>query len=449
MKFIAKFDTYKYILKIALPVIAGLSSQMIVSLVDTAMVGRIEDAQYALAAMGLGVLATWALTSFFSSLATGTHVLTAHNYGRNDYPECGRILNTSLYISLMVGFIVGAAGVVSAHSISQFFAADVKVGEYAGDYLYYRFMGIPFFLISVSYRGFFFGISRTKVFMYSAILVNLFNIIFNYILIFGAFGIEPLGLAGAGLGSTLATVCDVIYYIIVASGKSLRTKYHYFRLVKFDSNLSTSLIRLSLPVSFHNIFLLVGFLSFIAITGLIGTLQQAASQVVMSSLFISFMPSFGFGAAVQTLVGNNLGRGKLAVAKFYGFETSKLATLYTFLIGMIFIFLPKLILMLITEDKAIIETAVPAIRIAGFGQIFYAVGVVLANGLQSAGKTLFVMLSEVLINWVLFVPLSYFLAIYFDFGLVGAWSALPVYVILYSFIIYIKFRFGSWGNTLK
>ena len=52
---------YKRILNLALPAIAGLSTQMVVSLVDTAMVGRLDEAQYALAAMGLGVLATWAL----------------------------------------------------------------------------------------------------------------------------------------------------------------------------------------------------------------------------------------------------------------------------------------------------------------------------------------------------------------------------------------------------
>lgn len=448
MKFIAKAETYKQILKIAIPVIAGLSSQMVVSLVDTAMVGRIENAQYALAAMGLGVLATWALISFFSSLATGTHVLVARNYGKNDFPECGRILNTSLYISLLVGFVVGFLGVISAHSISQFFAADQKVGEYAGEYLYYRFMGIPFFLISVSYRGFYFGINRTKIFMYSAILVNVLNVIFSYIFIYGKFGIEPMGLAGAGIGATLATVCDSAYYLIVASSKSLRLKYKYFHLIKFDKLLAKSMIKISLPVSFHNIFLLIGFLSFIAITGLIGTLEQAASQLVMSSLFISLMPCFGFGATVQTLVGNNLGRGKLMLAKFYGFETSKLASLYTLVIGIIFIAFPGFVLSLITNDNSIIETAIPAIRIAGFGQIFYAVGVVLANGLQAAGKTLYVMLSEVIINWMLFVPLAYFLGVYLDLGLIGAWSALPFYIALYSLVIYLKFRFGNWDTNL-
>jgi len=59
-----------------------------------------------------------------------------------------------------------------------------------------------------------------------------------------------------------------------------------------------------------------------------------------------------------------------------------------------------MILNLTTNDVKIIRIAVPALRIAGLGQVFYATGVVLSNGLQSAGKSLFVMLSEVIVNWL-------------------------------------------------
>ncbi len=444
MDFISNLNTYKYILKIALPAIAGLSTQMVVSLVDTAMVGRLPNAEYSLAAMGIGVLATWALISFFSSLSTGTHVLIARRYGENQFHECGDVLNTSLIISFIIGSLVSLSIVAFSSTIAHFFASDPKVGEYAGDYLFYRFMGIPFFLITVSYRGFFFGIGKTKIFMYSGIIANFLNIIFNYIFIFGAFGIEPMGLAGAGLGSTLATICDAIFYLVVSMSSSFHRKFNYFKNFKISWKIAKSIVMISLPVSFQNIFILVGFLSFIAITGLIGIIEQAASQVVVSSIFISIMPCFGFGIAVQTLVGNKLGEGDISKAKFFGFETSKLATLYTISVGFIFTLIPRAVLILITNDYNVIEIAVPALRIAGFGQIFYAIGVVLANGLQAAGKTYFVMMTDVIIIWCIFIPLSYFLGVYFEFGLIGAWFALPFYVILYSCIIFIKFKFGNW-----
>jgi putative MATE family efflux protein len=440
---------YKYILKIALPAIAGLSTQMIVSLVDTALVGRLPETEYVLAAMGIGVLATWAVVSLFSSLATGTHVLIARRFGEKKYEECGKVLNTSIFLALFIGVFISLLVIFFSHDIANFFAVDDRVAFYAGEFLHYRFMGIPFFLVTVSYRGFFFGIGKTKIFMFSGILVNFLNIIFNIILIYGGFGIKGMGLAGAGLGSTLATICDATFYFIISLLPEYRRKFHYFRNLKFVKEIAQSIIKISLPVSLQNIFILIGFLSFISITGLIGTIQQAASNVVFSSLLISLLPCFGFGIAVQTLVGNSIGSGNLKLAKHYGFETSKLATIYTIVVGLFFAIAPRVILSLTTNDQNVIETAVPALRIAAFGQIFYGIGVVLANGLQASGSTLYVMIAEVVVNWFVFVPIAYFLGVYLHFGILGAWAALPFYVLIYALVIYLKFRFGNWKNLKK
>ena len=236
---------YKKILRVALPAIAGLSTQMVVSLVDSAMVGRLDEATYALAAMGIGVLATWALVSFFSSLATGTHVIVARRFGQGNFIECGNTLNNSLIISVLIGGIVAAIGASLAGPIAHFFASDDTVGNYASQYLFYRFLGIPFFLISVSYRGFFFGISKTKIFMVSGILTNLFNIIFNYILIYGAFGLPRMGLAGAGLGSTLATFSDVVFYLIIILLPTYRNKFQNFRHFRIDKEIIKGIYKIS------------------------------------------------------------------------------------------------------------------------------------------------------------------------------------------------------------
>ncbi|MEW6195076.1 MAG: MATE family efflux transporter [Bacteroidota bacterium] len=449
MKIFSFTKDHTYILKLALPAIAGLSTQMIVSLVDTAMVGRLDEAEYNLAAMGIGVFATWAVVSLFSSLATGTHVLIARKYGEKNFNGCGEVLNTSLVLSFLIGVVVSLIVVFFSNDIADFFAVDNKVGNLAGEYLYYRFMGIPFFLLTVSYRGFFFGIGKTKIFMISGVLVNFLNIFFNYFLIYGALGYEGMGLAGAGLGSTLATVCDTFFYLMVSALPSYKHKFHYLKNFRFVKEIASKIIKISLPVSLQNIFILVGFLSFIAITGYIGTKEQAASNVIFSALLISLMPCFGFGIAIQTLVGNSIGSGDVKLAKYYGYETSKIATIYTTIVGIIFLTFPRLVLILTTNDHSVIETAVPALRIAGVGQIFYSIGVVLANGLQAAGKTLFVMIAEVVANWFVFVPIAYLLGVIFEFGLIGAWAALPFYVILYGGIILLKFRYGNWESYRK
>ena len=448
MNLLPQKSYYKKILRVALPAIAGLSSQMVVSLVDTAMVGRLDEATYALAAMGIGVLATWALISFFSSLATGIHVIVARKYGQADYISCGITLNNSILIALVIGSVVAAVGIFFANPIAHLFATDPVVGDYASDYIFYRFLGIPFFLISVSYRGFFFGISKTKIFMISGVITNLLNIIFNYILIYGEFGFPRMGLAGAGLGSTIATVFDPMFYLFIILLPSYRKRYQNFKNLKIKTNIISAIFKISLPVSFQNVFILIGFLSFITIIGLIGTVEQAATQAIISTLFISFLPCFGFGIAVQTLVGNNLGARKYNLAKLYGFETAKVTTVYTVILSIIYMSIPQYVLLIVTNNQSIIEMAVPALRIAGFTQLFYGVGIVLANGLQAAGRTMYVMKAEVIANLLIFVPLSYFLGVYLGLGLTWAWLALPVYIMAYTGMMYIKFNSGTWFTKI-
>ncbi len=453
----SKFNKYIFpnghfpqkILQLALPAIAGLSTQMVLSLVDTAFVGRLSNPHYALAAMGIGVLATWAIVSFFSSLATGTHVLVARKFGEKDFKSCGVVLKISLVIGFLVGLVITILIIFFSKYFSDFLAKDKIVGELAAQFMKYRFIGLPFFLISVSFRGFYFGIGNTKIFMVSAVITNVVNIFFSYIFIFGKFGIPSLGLAGAGLSSSIATITEAMFYIVVTLFTEVKFKYSLLEKFKFDFNIIKSIYKISLPISFQSIFILIGFLIFVSITGIIGVEEQAISQIVISTLFISFIPSFGFGIAVQTLVGNQIGKRKKLLAKIYGFETAKLATYYTFFLGLIYIFIPKLLLIIITTDNNLIELAKPVMKIVGVAQIFYAMGIVLSNGIQAMGKTRFVMRIEIISNLLVFVPLSYLLSIYFKFGLLGAWFALPIYVIIYSIIMYLKFSNHKSWQILK
>ena len=305
-------------------------------------------------------------------------------------------------------------------------------------------------MITVSFRGFFFGTGNTKVFMVSAIIINLLNILFNYMFIFGKLGAPEMGIAGASIGSSLATVVDAIYYFLVFFGsKYYRNRYQFKKSLKLHSAIIKSILKLSIPVSFQNVFILIGFLSFVAITGLLGINQQAASQAIISTLFISFLPSNGFGVAAQTLIGNEVGKNNIAAAKKYGYETAKLATIYTLALSVVFIFFPHLLLMITTDEVAVIEQALPAIKLAGIAQIFFGAGVVFAYGLQSVGKTYFVMTTEVITNLLIFVPASYYLGIYLEGGLRGAWSALILYTTLYLLFMFIKFYKGNWQNLKK
>lgn len=444
MKLLPDKPLTREVLKMSSPAVAGLSSQMIVSVVDTAMVGRLENTTVVLAAMGLGLLATWAITSTFSSLSTGTHVIAARRFGQQDYAGAGRSLNNSLLLSFFLGLAFGIPGYFFSYEIINFFASDRAVALAGVGYMQWKFVGLTFFLFITSYRGFFNGIGHTKVFMYSAIIVNVLQIFLNYVLIFGSFGAPRMGLTGAGCSSAIANIIGFLFFFGVTFLPRYRKTFKYYSQTGIEGPVMSQIVRISAPVSFQNILILLGFLVFMSITGMIGTIQQAASQVVITALFMSFLPCFGFGIGAQTLVGQSLGNGNYKLAKRYGAEAARLATYFTIVLGAIFVLLPDAVIILITTNKDVAAVARPILRIAGAAQIFYASGIVLAHALQSAGATFYVMVIEVLTHWIIFLPLCYLLGVVLGGGLAGAWLALPVYIISYSLLIYLKYRKGNW-----
>jgi putative MATE family efflux protein len=432
------------VLKMSTPAVAGLSSLVIVSLVETAMVGRLENTSVVLAAMGLGSLATWAVTSVFSTLATGTHVLVARRVGERDYDGAGVVLNNSLLLSFALGIFFGIPGYLYTFNILNFFAKDPAVAFAGTGYMQWRFLGLAIFLFVVSYRGFFNGIGHTKIFMYSAIITNVGTLLLDYLLIFGVFGLPRLGLTGAGASSAISNLIGCLYFVGATFLPKYRRRYGYYSHLRILSDVIKQVARISAPVSAQNALILLGFLVFYAITGVIGTTEQAASQIVISALFMSFLPCFGFGTGAQTLVGQSLGKRDYSLANRYGLEAGRLATYFTILLGAVFIFLPDLILHALTTNEEIVRVARPILQIAGGAQIFYAWGIVLAHALQAAGATVYVMFIEVLTHWVIFLPASYIFGVALGGGIVGAWLALPLYIVSYSLLIYAKYRKGNW-----
>jgi len=156
------------------------------------------------------------------------------------------------------------------------------------------------------------------------------------------------------------------------------------------------------------------------------------------------MPCFGFGIATQTLVGNALGNNDPGEAQRFGVETAKLGTIFTLGVGILFVAFPDLVLQVITNNDEVIGIARPLLRIAGVAQVAYGSGIILANALQAAGDTLYVMYLEIVTHWIIFLPVSYLLGVTFGNGIIGSWMALPIYITLYTTFAWVKFQSGSW-----
>ena len=113
-------------------------------------------------------------------------------------------------------------------------------------------------------------------------------------------------------------------------------------------------------------------------------------------------------------------------------------------VGLVFIFLPQLIIPLFTNEPRIIDISIVGLRIIGILQFFDAVGITLWFALTGAGNTLFPAIVESTLLWGIALPISYFIGVKMEVGFLAPWAALSIHIILFAFIVTWKIKKGEW-----
>ena len=215
---------------------------------------------------------------------------------------------------------------------------------------------------------------------------------------------------------------------------------------KFISSNINKLIKIGTPISIQEVITMLGFAIFYKIINQIGTLELAASEVILNIAHASFMPAVGVGMASAAILGKYMGENDIARATATIYSALKWSFLIMGTMGSLFIIFPYQILSFFISSHELINMSIPCLRLIGVVQYFDAIGLTLFFILTGAGNTKFPALVNISLCWVIFLPLAYILSIIFNMGLIGAWIAFSIWVILFSIIMIFKVRAGSWKN---
>jgi Na+-driven multidrug efflux pump len=207
-------------------------------------------------------------------------------------------------------------------------------------------------------------------------------------------------------------------------------------------------IAIAVPQGSQEILVMVGFVVFFKIVGIIGVVELAAVEIVFTILQSSFMPAIGIGQACATLVGKYLGEEKTKKAETSIVESVRWSFLIMGSVGVMFLFIPQYIIPVFTNDPKVMELGVNALRIAALVQFADAVGLTLWFALSGAGNTFFPAVVEAAIVWGFFLPASYVSGVVLGFGFMGPWMAFVIYIVLFAIIMFWKIRKGDWKEII-
>ena len=191
----------------------------------------------------------------------------------------------------------------------------------------------------------------------------------------------------------------------------------------------------------------IGHTSWIALVRIIssfGSLALAGYTIGIRIFIFAILPCWGLAGAAATMVGQNLGAKKPERAVRAVYLTASYNTAFLALVTIVFIFLPEPIVRFFTQDPAVMHYAVDCLRTIGYGNMVYAVGMVLVQAFNGAGDTTTPTLINLAGYWLFEIPLAWMLAFPAGLGVKGVFYSIPIAQVVITAMSAVMFSRGKW-----
>lgn len=450
-------NPYRTIIKLALPTVVAMLSQSVVNEVDLVffrMLPAPEDSN-AQAALMPCLMLVWLFGGSISAVSVGTQALTARRLAEGDRDGAGAVLANAIAFCAVAAPI---ATLLAYAVLPMVLSRQLSGGAYeiGVEYSRWRLLGIFSMAMTFGLKGFYDGIGRTYVHFWAAIVMNVFNVLFCWVFIFGNLGAPRMGAAGAGVSGLLSTWIGL--FIMVAFTFGTQREFSFIRRGVVSKTLLWSILKLSIPAALATAVMMGGFQRLLAVVGELDkaapvgsgeSVNGAASNLVIGVLKLTFTACIAFGTSTATLVAQALGAKRPADAERFGWASVKLGVVIFGVVGLCEgIFFTSGIVNFVTDSEPVRAAMTGPMRIMGLVTPVLAIGMILSEALFGAGAPRFVAIIQFILIFLLLLPLAHVLAITMNIGLMGVWIAACVYVFFAAAAMTWKFRKGAW-KTIK
>ncbi len=444
------WQAIRFILVLAAPVMLTNFLQTLVSLVDTLMVGRLGP--IAIAAVGMSNLIRALILVLATGAAVGSISLMAQAKGARDPKQQSEVIRQALLSATILGIATGVLGYFGSEPILALMnrGGDPLAVELGTQYLQLLSLGMPFLFLNMMLDRLMQGVGDTRTPLYLTGSLNVVNVIFNYIFMFGFGPIPAMGIRGAALGTVLSRLIAVIIgvWLIYADRNALKLLPGSYRP---NMRLQRDIFSIGMPNGVQGIFRNGArmILTNLIVATSAGTLGIAAMSIGVQIESFVGLPIYGIGIAGTSIVGQSLGKWQVPDARRWGSLVIGLSfVLMTLFMIPIIIFAPQI--MLAFDPQAtpeLMEIGVSYLRIATLSLPFLALAITGTAALVGAGDTIPPLMSVIVFRTVIALGLAYLFAFVLGGDIIGIWWSLTVSTTLNGlFILWMWIR-RPWSQV--
>jgi MATE family multidrug resistance protein len=422
--------SYKQILGLSIPIMIGSAAQQVITLSDSVFLFPKGENDFA--AIGFSGVFYLVIAAIGYGFSKGGQIMIARRTGEGNDEAVGANFHAMLIFELIMATLLFFFMRLACPYIFDLALESDIVYQKSLEYLHYRSFGVFFSYVGLSFIALYTGIARTGFIMIDTIILGVLNIILNYGLIYGAWGLPEMGIAGAGLASTIAEIVAFILFVIYVIFDKKAKRYKIFSKPKLNLELIKTQISISSPIVLQSVLGLGSWFVFFAVVDNLGERELAKANLVRMVYLVLSIPTWGFSSGINTMVSNCLGQNRMDLIMPVTFRTTMLTLGITLAMMLPILYSPEYFLTFIFKfgkdsvDLNIIQESTPILYVLSGVLIAFNFGAIYFNALSGTGATFQGL--KIQIGCVIFYLIAIYTSINFlSLGQEWAWGVEMLY----------------------
>lgn len=434
------------LISLAIPIILANIFQTAYQLIDTFWLGRLGA--NAVAAVSISFPVLFLVLSVGGGLTLAGTVIVSHYKGADNQHRVNFSSSQTVFIIFLVSILLSIIGYLTAAPLIKLIGAGPEIFTDSVTYFKVSSIGFVFLFMFYVFQSLMRGIGNVLLPMYIIIGTVFLNLILDPLFIFGYGPIPGYGVAGAAVASVITQGISALTGIVILLRGNKGIKIHWSDM-SIDLTWVRKMFELGVPASLEQSARAAGMTMMVIIVASFGSQVVAAYGIGARILSLVIVPALGLSIATTTLVGQNIGAGKLNRAEKVGDLSNNIAFWGLTGIGFIlFLVADPLTAFFIPDDPEVIKDGALFIKI--MAPSFGLLGVQqISNGVfNGAGFTKASMLISILSLWILRFPLAYILSNNTSLGYEGIWWAFPISNLIAAIVAFIYYKMGYWKERV-
>lgn len=377
--------TNKDIWNVSYPILLGLLAQNIINVTDTAFLGRVGEVELGASAMG-GLFYICVFTVAFG-FSVGSQILIARRNGEQRYKEVGPVMGQGITFLLLLAVLLFGLTRWSAPSLVRLLISSDAIFDATMEFLHWRIFGFFFAFINVMFRALYIGVTRTKVLTMNAVVMAMVNVLLDYVLIFGKFGMPEMGIKGAAIASVLAEAASLIFFLIYTAWKVDLRKYGLNHWQGLDLSLLGRILNISCFTMVQYFLAMATWFAFFMAVERLGQRELAIANIVRSVYVVILIPVQALSTAANSLVSNLIGAGGIHQVMQLVRRIAGMSFLIMVVCVAVLILFPQSILSVYTNEQALLAESVPSLYVIAGAMLIASVSNIYFNSISGTGNT--------------------------------------------------------------